>query len=63
MEKHEVYLELVRDGELVSRIFCTAKAAKYLLIGFGLEPRPVVPPVLDSVELLPDGDIKKIAKK
>lgn len=45
-----------------AKIFCTAKAAKYLMIGFGLEP--VTPhPVSDAVELLPDGDIRKVVKK
>lgn len=83
MEKHEVILDLVKNGELCSRVYCTARAAKYLMIGFGLEPRPfsgwnkpphpapdssglfedVKPPVSDTVELLPDGDVRKVTKR
>lgn len=56
MATHEVEMHL-SNGAVV---YCTAKAAKYLMIGFGLEP---VQPVLDRVELLPDGEVRKIASK
>lgn len=58
MEHPEVEMHL--DNGAV--IYCTAKAAKYLMIGFGLRP-VATSSVSDSVELLPDGDVRKITKK
>ncbi len=68
MAIHEVEMRLTNGAV----IYCTAKAAKYLMIGFGLEPvapamvsdaNPALAPVSDVVELLPDGDIRKVGEK
>lgn len=68
MNHHEVLLELVKDGSLCAKVYCTAKAAKYLMIGFGLEPRPVFSldepceaPKLEDV--IDDGKNSKSRKK
>lgn len=68
MIHHEVLLELVKDGSLCAKVYCTVKAAKYLMIGFGLEPRPVLAsdapfeaPKLEDV--IDDGKNSKSRKK